>query len=80
MATCRGCGADIIFARTAQGALMPLNAATTKIATVARVPNEVITPRVIELVVGHVPHHITCPKADEYRGKGPHGQPATPGR
>lgn len=64
MPTCKGCGADIIFARTDRGALMPLDAAQTKIATVRSVGTE---REVGQIVVGHVPHHITCPQADEFR-------------
>lgn len=68
MPTCRGCGADIIFARTDRGALMPLNKEETKIATV-RTNGEL---KITTLVVGHVPHHITCPQADDFRRKKTH--------
>lgn len=67
MAVCKGCGAEIVFARTDRGGHMPLDSRQTKIATVRMVGNEL---EILQLVVGHVPHHITCPKADEFRRRG----------
>lgn len=70
MPLCKGCGAEIVFARTDRGGHMPLDARETKIATVRMVGREL---EILQLVVGHVPHHITCPNADEFRkGKKTH--------
>lgn len=60
MAKCRACHAPIIFAETARGARMPLDAGQTRIAVVHE-------GRVLRLETGHVPHHITCPHADQFR-------------
>lgn len=76
MPTCRGCGAEIIFARTDRGAMMPLNKEETKVAVI-RHNGET---RVDRLVVGHVPHHITCPQADDFRRKKTHEENPARGR
>jgi hypothetical protein len=61
---CRGCGAPMIFIPKPKGdGLMPVDAQETTIAVVG----EDGTTR---LVKGHVPHHITCPQADQFRNRG----------
>jgi len=57
----------MIFATTDRGAKMPLDAKETKIAVIRR--NDAGETLVERLVVGHVPHHLTCPNADDFRRK-----------
>lgn len=63
---CRGCGASIRWVVTPAGKPMPVDARETTIVVVeelnARGDRVVGAP-----VRGHVPHHITCPKADQFR-------------
>lgn len=66
-ATCKECGAKLIWARTKSGAAMPLN-----FAVVAGVqPNIVLQGNVAHVVNPgngtHVSHWATCPKSKEFR-------------
>lgn len=62
MATCRSCGAVIVWLRTASGKSMPVDAAS-------------VTERLdagtvlFDPVVGHVSHFATCIDADRFRRK-----------
>ncbi len=60
---CRGCGALMFWASSPNGKPMPLDAKET---TIAVFDDE--NPREpVKLVRGHVPHHITCPKAANFK-------------
>ena len=53
---CKGCGKPIKFIKSATSEKMiPVNAETTTIATTEG-----------KVIKGHIPHHITCPKADQF--------------
>ncbi|TAL43983.1 MAG: hypothetical protein EPN91_05300 [Salinibacterium sp.] len=67
MATCKGCGAPILWAKSPNGKAMPLDEAETTIAEVALESGFNDKLHVTWIVRGHVPHHITCPKADQFR-------------
>jgi hypothetical protein len=56
MATCKSCGAPIVFIQTKGQKWEPCNVQRTVI----------ITP-VGETVSGHISHFATCPNADEFR-------------
>lgn len=58
--TCRGCDANIIFIKSPKGKWLPIDA---RPATVYQL-SENEPP---EQLSAHIPHHITCPKADQYR-------------
>jgi len=64
---CKGCGAAIKFLRSENGKATPVNAEETTIMT--------SDGRIIK---GHIPHHITCQKAEEFR-KGKAEKPNTEG-
>lgn len=70
MATCKGCGAAIVFLRTPAGKLMPVDAALT---TIVQQLRELVNGEAAcgAPLVGHVPHHITCPQADQFRAGTP---------
>lgn len=58
--TCKGCGAEILFARTSSGnANIPLDAKITQI--FARVGGVSVTS-----VNGHVSHFVTCPEREKF--------------
>lgn len=61
MATCKGCGAAILFLRTPGDQLMPVDAALT---TIVQQLRELVAGEAAcsAPILGHVPHHITCPK------------------
>ncbi len=62
---CKGCGAEIVFGKTTMGKPWPLDAKVTSIA--ARIGNAGKATGFWNVVKGHVPHHITCPKREEFR-------------
>lgn len=72
---CRRCGTALVFARTAEGKVMPLDA---KPVTVYVTTTQVDLLGASELtrgdrINGHVAHWVTCPHADAFRasGRGP---------
>lgn len=75
---CRSCGALIVFARTTKGTLMPLDAEPTADGNVTLEHTGPGLPLAqvhgaASLFEGHtdgvryMPHHATCPQADEWR-------------
>lgn len=63
MATCRSCGAEILWVRTSKGRKMPLDAEPSKRVLVA----EIEGMRVGQIRDTFTPHWATCPNADEHR-------------
>lgn len=60
---CRGCQAAMFFITGPSGdKAMPVDVTETTIAV--EMPDGST-----RLVKGHVPHHITCPKADQFRNR-----------
>ena len=68
---CRSSGAALIFARTAKGEVMPLNAEATTVYAVRPLRDllGVEEQTLADHLNGHVPHWATCPKADAFRRK-----------
>jgi hypothetical protein len=64
MTTCKGCGAPIKFVLTLKGRRMPVDVRQT---TIAVPPASGDDQEPWLLAAGHVPHHITCPNADQFR-------------
>jgi len=58
MSACKSCGHPMIFIKTEWGKNAPCNAEETSIFTPSG-----------KLVKGHIPHHITCPQAKDWRNK-----------
>lgn len=58
-ATCRGCGAHIVWIRTKAGRLNPCDPKELAVVTEAG-----------EVVRGRVSHFATCPRAGEFRRRG----------
>lgn len=85
MSACRGCGAPILWVRTTHGNLMPLDAEPDPDGNVELVDRDgqaVTDPtdqRALTAVVHAqpsmlggrrwMPHHATCPEADQFRGQ-----------
>jgi len=60
MAECKGCGAEIEWIETTEGKRMPVN------------PEKVVVvTQDGKVVTGQVPHWATCPRAADFRKKGP---------
>lgn len=57
MAKCKGCQADIVWIKTANGKNMPCNTEKTTIITTDG-----------QTVVGHIPHWATCPQYKNFKG------------
>jgi len=57
---CKGCGAAIIWIKTAKGKNMPVNA---KASPVYQINDQEETFQ----VMAHIPHWITCPQRDEFK-------------
>ena len=68
MVACGACGAEIRWALTDRGARMPLDAEPVKRAILTMQPGS--TDPLVEVVDTFMPHHATCPKADQFRKKG----------
>lgn len=72
---CRLCGVPLIFARTAEGKVMPLDAkATTVYVTTDQIDLLGKTELTLgDRIAGHVSHWVTCTNADAFRtsGRGP---------
>ena len=78
---CRGCGAQIIWIKTAAGKSMPCNAEAVRYWAKAKAAGKVVTPNgeVISCEfegdaqaatgIGYVSHFSTCPKAKTFRKK-----------
>ncbi len=76
-ATCRSCPAQIIWAVTAKGKYMPVDAEPNPDGNVEllppapgmRAPQAIVhgQPQMMTEGAIHMPHHATCPKADEWR-------------
>lgn len=62
---CRSCGADVIWAKTAAGKLMPLDATET----LGKVVYQLDTTGRMQRAEGrgHESHFATCPQADRWR-------------
>lgn len=56
---CRGCGQPIVWLVSAKGRPTPADPALVTVMTEDG-----------EVHKGRIPHHITCPQADQFRGKG----------
>lgn len=81
MRTCRGCGAEIIFIKTANGKAIPCDPGTVTYWERKGAKDKIVTPNgeVIscdyegkvgkETGVGYIPHWATCPEADRFRKK-----------
>lgn len=69
LGTCRSCGASIYWCRTPNGKAMPLDPEPVKrVVVVVRAPGpDLPDEEVAKVVETYVPHHATCPKADEFR-------------
>lgn len=71
---CRSCNADIIWAVTTRGKLMPVDAKPADGGNVELVDRPGVAPLAIvhsqpPLDAGplHMPHHSTCPDAEDWR-------------
>lgn len=81
MAKCKGCGAEIIFIRTAGGKSMPCEPAQLPYWARNGAKDKIVTPNgeVIscdyageigkETGLGYLPHWATCPAGDRFRKK-----------
>ena len=76
MPICRSCRAEITWANTVAGKLMPLDADPTSdgnviLSVTSPVVATVLGPLELELLDGDVPrftpHFVTCPEADTWR-------------
>lgn len=69
---CRLCGRPLIFARTAKGEVMPLDAKPTTVYVATEQPDLLGASELTlgDRVSGHVAHWATCPHADAFRSKG----------
>lgn len=65
LATCKGCGAQIIWALTPAGKPTPVDAKTTRVALLR--DNDGNPPKIEDAVDGHVSHWATCPERDRFR-------------
>lgn len=78
---CRGCGAEIIWIRTASGKSMPCDPVPVAYWKKEKAPGKVTTPNgeVISCVfdgdmdkatgIGYISHFSTCPKASSFKRK-----------
>lgn len=81
MATCKGCGAEIIWIETPKGKRMPCDPVKVPYWEKKGAPDKVVTPdgEVISCElrgtlskatgVGYIPHWRTCPDAGRFRRK-----------
>jgi hypothetical protein len=75
MAECRSCGAEIVWARTPSGKLMPLDPERVLGGTIELDPDE--DASLVTRFVGkrdgqphYVSHFATCPQASQHRRRG----------
>jgi hypothetical protein len=75
MTTCRSCKAEIVWARTALGKLMPVDKEPSEKGNVELV-SAAGWPHLTAMVHGqppmlpttlHMPHHATCPTPEQFR-------------
>lgn len=66
-AKCRGCGAEIIWAVTADGHWMPLDAKFEGRFVLERSKRDDGTALIAVSRATYVAHFATCPQADEFR-------------
>ena len=69
MATCKGCGAEIIWRKMISGKVMPVDAEGV---TVVIEHYDDLTENRWFTTIGYVPHWSTCPKADNFKKGGKH--------
>jgi glucose dehydrogenase len=67
MSACKGCGAAIVWAKTANNRAIPLDAKTEKRFWLAD------STGIAVLLTTYTPHHATCPNVAQFR-KGPKSQ------
>ena len=79
MATCKACGAPIIWIMTPGGKLMPCDPEQKVYWQRSRAKEKIVTPNgeILSCVfegddqtatgIGYVPHWATCPEADKFR-------------
>ena len=73
IATCKSCGARIMWAVTSTGKKMPVDARESSRGnlTLERQPDGELLARYVSPGAGtHTSHFATCPNADQHRGKG----------
>jgi hypothetical protein len=82
MPKCKGCGAEIIFIKTAGGKAMPCDANPVVYWERKGAKNKIVTPngkvKSCELSgeveratgMGYIPHWATCPAAERFKTKG----------
>ncbi len=79
IATCKSCGAPVIWCVTTTGKKMPVDARESSRGnlTLERQPDGELLARYVEPGTGtHTSHFATCPHAAQHRG---HGQGSLPG-
>lgn len=59
MAVCKGCGAEVVWAKTTSGKAMPLDAKAER--------RFILRDENAALVETYTSHFATCPKASEFR-------------
>jgi len=67
MAICKGCGAEILWAKSENGKNMPFNAAPLKVWTLDTSDGH--GNRLAKRVSSYLPHWATCPGAASFRKK-----------
>ena len=80
--TCRGCGAPIVWIRTAAGKSMPCDAEPALYKAREGAAGKIVTPNGEVLScdldvgpdeatgIGYISHFVTCPQAEQFRRKG----------
>lgn len=69
-ATCRSCGAPVVWARHGTGRLAPFDAQPQPHGEWLLVEDgkgELVATRRTTPILAHVPHHATCPQAADWR-------------
>lgn len=70
MATCKACGAEIIWKKTVEGKNMPLDAKPRKMAVLEAAfahGVEIKAEPCVKIVDAYTTHWETCPEADRFR-------------
>ena len=67
MATCKGCGAEILWLKTMTGKTMPVDIPPEK--RIVIIYDRVIGEERGEVKDSYVSHFATCPQADAFRKK-----------
>ena len=69
MPNCRGCGAEIVWAKTASNnKAIPLDPKAEIRAVQVGTDDDLRTP-IVQIKGTFMPHHATCPKAKDFRTK-----------